>query len=149
MDILSIMPWIWLGVLVLLLVIEAATMGVTTIWGAISALVMVFVSRTHMDLMWQLLIFLVLTLVLLFSTRPFIVRRLKLGRTPTNADQMLLQEVIVTEPVSRFKKGSAKGKNGVIWTVTSDEETDIPEGTVCKVKSIEGNTLVIARKEEV
>ena len=148
MDIISIMPWIWLGILVVLLIIEAATMGITTIWGAISALVMVFVSRTGMGVLWQVLLFLVMTLVLLFTTRPILVKKLKLGRTKTNVDSMLLQEVIVTKAVSKFDKGEAKSKNGVIWTVSSTDGTDIPEGAVCTVKSVEGNTLVIKRKED-
>ncbi len=148
MDIIAIMPWIWLGILVVLLIIEAATMGVTTIWGAISALIMVFVSRTGMGVLWQVLLFLVMTLVLLFTTRPLIIKKLKLGRTRTNVDSMLLQEVVVTKPISRFEKGEAKGKNGVIWTVTSKKEADIPEGTVCTVRSVEGNTLIIERKED-
>lgn len=148
MDIVSIMPWVWLGILVVLLIIEAATMGITTIWGAISALVMVFVSRTGMGILWQILLFLVMTIVLLFTTRPLLIKKLKLGRVRTNVDSMLLQEVVVTKTVSRFEKGEAKGKNGVIWTVTSNEDNDIPVGTICTVKAVEGNTLIIKRKEE-
>ena len=148
MDATAIMPWVWLGILVVLLIIEAATMGITTIWGAISALIMVFVSRTGMGVLWQVLLFLVMTLVLLFTTRPLLIKKLKLGRVRTNVDSMLLQEVVVTKTVSRFEKGEAKGKNGVIWTVTSNEENDIPVGTICTVKAVEGNTLIIKRKEE-
>lgn len=148
MNIQAIMPWMWVGVLVLLVVIEAATKGLTTIWGAISALIMVFISRTHMDIKWQILIFLLITIVLLFTTRPFIKKKLKIKQTPTNADTMLGKEVVITEPVSRFHKGAAKSNNGVIWTVTSNEETDIPEGTICTVKSIQGNTLMLTKKEE-
>lgn len=148
MDATAIMPWVWLGILVVLLIIEAATMGITTIWGAISALIMVFVSRTGMGILWQILLFLVMTIVLLFTTRPLLIKKLKLGRVRTNVDSMLLQEVVVTKTVSRFEKGEAKGKNGVIWTVTSNEENDIPVGTICTVKAVEGNTLIIKRKEE-
>ncbi|MBR4427426.1 MAG: NfeD family protein, partial [Spirochaetales bacterium] len=96
MDLISIMPWIWLGILVVLLIIEAATMGITTIWGAISALIMIFVSKTGMGIHWQVLLFLVMTLALLFTTRPLLVKKLKLGRVRTNVDSMLLQEVVVT-----------------------------------------------------
>ena len=148
MDLISIMPWIWLGILVVLLIIEAATMGITTIWGAISALIMIFVSKTGMGIHWQVLLFLVMTLALLFTTRPLLVKKLKLGRVRTNVDSMLLQEVVVTKTVSRFDKGEAKSRNGVIWTVASNEENDIPVGTVCTVKAVEGNTLIIKRKEE-
>lgn len=148
MDLVSIMPWVWLGILALLLIIEAATVGIVTIWGAISALVMVFLSKTGMGVLWQVLIFLAMTLVLLFTTRPFLVKHLKVGRTRTNVDSMLNQEVIVTKAVLPFSKGEAKAKNGVIWTVTSKKDTEIPQGTICTVKSVEGNTLIVEKKKE-
>jgi len=148
MDISAYMTWIWLGIMAALLIIEAATMGLTTIWGAISALIMIFVSRTGLAVAWQVLLFMVITLVLLVTTRPVALKKLKIGKTKTNVDTMLGQEVIVTKAVSRFGKGEAKGRNGVIWTVTSNSETDIPHGTICKVESVEGNTLIIKRKED-
>ena len=109
---------------------------------------MIFVSKTGTGIHWQVLLFLVMTLALLFTTRPLLVKKLKLGKVRTNVDSMLLQEVVVTKTVSRFDKGEAKSRNGVIWTVASNEENDIPVGTVCIVKAVEGNTLIIKRKEE-
>lgn len=48
--ILDNISWIWVGVLVLSLLIEAVTMSLTTIWSAIAALPMIFIARTQLPL---------------------------------------------------------------------------------------------------
>ncbi len=145
MDILAYMPWIWLGLFALLVVIEAATQGLTTIWGAASALVMVVLSYvTAMPVGWQVFIFLVITLILLLTTRPVLIKKMKIGKT--NVDSLIGQEVVVTKAITKFEKGLAKTKNGVVWTSKSKDDEDIPEKAVCVIDSVEGNTLTLERK---
>ena len=146
MNIEAYISWIWVGIFVVLVIIEAATQGLTTIWGAASALIMVFISQTGMNIGWQILLFLVMTLVFVVTTRPVLVKKLKVGNNRTNVDTMIGEEVIVTKAISTFEKGEARSKNGVIWSVTSTDGTDIGEGAVCTVQSVEGNTLRIAVK---
>ena len=147
MNILAIMPWIWLGLFVILVVIEAATQGLTTIWGAASALVMVILSFvTGMPIGWQLFVFLVMTLIFLATTRPIVVKKLKIGRNATNVDSLIGQEVVVTKAITKFEKGQAKTRNGVVWTAKSEDDTDIPEMSVCVIRSVEGNTLSLELK---
>lgn len=146
MNIEAYISWIWVGIFVVLVIIEAATQGLTTVWGAVSALIMVFVSQTGMSIGWQILLFLAITLGLVLTTRPVFVKKLKIGRNKTNVDTMIGDEIIVTKAVSRFEKGEGRSRNGVIWSVTSTDGTDIEEGTVCTVQSVEGNTLTIERK---
>lgn len=57
------------------------------------------------------------------------------------------QEILVTKSILQFQKGEAKSKNGVIWTVTSADGTEIPENTVCIVTKVQGNTLEIKPKQ--
>lgn len=146
MNIEAYISWIWVGIFVVLVIIEAATQGLTTVWGAVSALIMVFVSQTGMSIGWQILLFLAITLGLVLTTRPVFVKKLKIGRNKTNVDTMIGDEIIITKAVSRFEKGEGRSRNGVIWSVTSTDGTDIEEGTVCTVQSVEGNTLTIERK---
>lgn len=146
MNIEAYISWIWVGIFVVLVIIEAATQGLTTIWGAASALIMVFISQTGMNIGWQILLFLVMTLGFVVTTRPVLVKKLKVGNNRTNVDTMIGEEVIVTKAISTFEKGEARSKNGVIWSVTSTDGTDIGEGAVCTVQSVEGNTLRIAVK---
>ena len=150
MFLMNNLMWFWLGVMLLCVVIEAATFALTTVWGAVSAFVMIFVSRTNMPLKWQLILFLVLTIVLVLTTRPFAVKKLKLGKDKTNVNSMEGQEVLVTKRISRFEKGEVKAKNGVIWSAKNADEqgdADIPEGSVCKIVKVDGNTLSVKIKD--
>ena len=145
--ILSLLPWIWLTLLVIFVVIEAFTMSLTTIWPAIASLPLIFIAKTGLPFKWQLLIFVLLTLVLVIFTRPFAVKKLKIGKDKTNVNDMEGQEVLVTKAILQFQKGEAKSKNGVLWTVTSSDGTEIPENTICIITKVQGNTLEIKPKQ--
>lgn len=136
-------PWLWVAVLVACIVIEAVTMGLTTIWGAIAAVPMIFVAKTGMPLKWQLLIFAVVTVLLIIFTRPFAVKKLHNGKSKTNVNTMIGEEVLITKAIVKFQKGEAKAKNGVIWTAKADNGEEIPEGKICKVVDVQGNTISV------
>lgn len=138
---LNYMPWVWLGVAVLCLVIEGLTFSLTTIWFALGAVVMIFLSLTHMSLQWQLLIFLVISLLLLIFTRPFAVKKFA-KKTPTNSDALIGKKVIVTETITDLQKGAVK-LNGVEWTASSADGSAIEKGTECTVTDIQGATAVV------
>ncbi len=142
------MPYVWLAVMVLCIVIEACTVALTSIWGAISALVLVFVSRTEMPVHYQVLLFLVLAIVLMVCTRPFAVKQLHIGKEKTNAGALVGMEVQVVRAIESFKKGEVKSHGGVIWSATSLNGQPIAHGAVCTVVDIKGNTLVITPKEK-
>lgn len=138
--------WLWLVVMVVCVVVESITFTLTTVWGAIAALVMIFVSKTGLPFKWQLLLFLVLTIVLVLTTRPFAMKKLKLGKNKTNVNTMVGQEVLVTKAITKFDKGEVKAKNGVIWSAKSSDESiaEIQEGSVCVIDSVDGNTLSVS-----
>lgn len=136
-------PWFWLLLLLAFVAIEIFTFQLTTIWCAIAALPMIFISLTKMDMVWQLLIFVAISLVLLIFTRPFAVKKLKIGKEKTNMEALVGQHVIVTKEISKFSKGQAKTTNGVIWSVQANSDSPIPEGSECEITQILGNTLEI------
>ena len=61
----------WLIAIIVLLVIEAVTMGLTTIWFAGGALAAFIACVAGAELWLQVVLFIVISLVLLFFTRPF------------------------------------------------------------------------------
>ena len=77
---------VWLVVLALCLVIEVITLDLVTIWFAGGALVTFFVAMVTDNLVIQLFIFLAVSLLLLFFTRPVAVRYYNSRRTKTNAE---------------------------------------------------------------
>ncbi|NLC93123.1 MAG: NfeD family protein [Treponema sp.] len=135
--------WFWLTILIICVIIEAFSFMLTTIWAAIAALPMIFIAKTNLPFKWQLLIFVILTVLLLIFTRPFAIKKLKIGKNKTNIDALINQDVLVTKEVTEFEKGEGKTQNGVIWTVKSKDNASIKEGTKCKIVAVEGNTLII------
>lgn len=139
--------WIWIGVLVVCCLIEAFTFGLTTIWAALASIPLIFIAKTELPFKWQILIFVILTAVLIIFTRPFAVKKLKIGKNKTNAESLIGSDVLITKTVTEFQKGEAKAKNGVIWTAKSENNAKIEKGTVCSVISIEGNAINVKQKE--
>ena len=64
----------WLVLLVVLVVIEIATLGLTTIWFAGGALVALIAAAFGAPLYFQVALFIAVSAVLLFFTRPLAVR---------------------------------------------------------------------------
>lgn len=65
---------IWLIILVVCIIIEIITMGLTTIWFAGGALVSAIAAAFSAPLWLQIILFLVVSLILLYLTRPIAVK---------------------------------------------------------------------------
>ena len=82
-------PLAWLGILAILLVIEAITVGLTTVWFAGGAFVACIASWLGGGIVVQLLLFFGVSVVLLIFTRPLAVRYMNKGVEKTNAESLL------------------------------------------------------------
>ena len=131
-----------MALVIIFALIEVFTLGLTTVWFAIAALIMVFLSFIPIPLPYQVLIFLAISALLLIFTRPVAVKKFKVGREKTNVDSLIGKHVLVTKKISEFEKGEVKA-NGLIWTARADINTDIIEGTKCEVLRIEGVQLIV------
>ena len=87
-------PLMWLIVLAVFLVIEAITVGLTTIWFAGGALVAAIASGTGAGILVQWILFLVISLVLLIFTRPLAVRYMNKGVPKTNVNSLIRRSII-------------------------------------------------------
>lgn len=144
------LPWVWLVLMVVFIVVEAMTFALTTVWFAAGSCVMIFLSLLPLSFRWQVLIFLVISFALLFLTRPILTKKLNAYRqNKTNIDAVIGSEVLVTEKISKFEKGAVR-LNGVLWSAESkDSELEIDAGSVCKIVEVRGNTLVVEKKQDV
>jgi len=139
--------WIWVFLTVLCAVIEVFTLGLTTIWFAIAALVMVFLSFLPIPLVYQVMIFLAISAVLLFFTRPIAVKKLKIGREKTNVDSLVGKSALVTKKITEFDRGEVK-INGIIWTAKTEDGSALAEGSKCEVVRIEGVHAIVKAYDE-
>ena len=78
----------WLALLILLVLIELATMGLTTIWFAAGALVATIAAACGAPVLVQVILFLVVSVLMLVFTRPVAMRYFNVGRTKTNVDSI-------------------------------------------------------------
>ena len=86
----------WLIAIIVLLVIEAVTMGLTTIWFAGGALAAFIACVAGAELWLQVVLFIVISLVLLFFTRPFAKRYINKEPEKTNVEGLIGKEARVT-----------------------------------------------------
>lgn len=139
----------WLIALIVFLVIEAATLGLATIWFAGGALVAMIAAMCGAGLGIQVASFLVVSLVLLIFTRPFAVRFLSKDTLKTNVDRVIGMEGVVTEEISNLAGTGKVSLGGNIWTArTENEGGTIPVDAVVAVLRVEGVKLIVKVKEK-
>jgi membrane protein implicated in regulation of membrane protease activity len=140
------MQFVWLGIAVIMFIIEAATMGLTTIWFALGALISMVLAFLNLPLVWQILLFLIASSILLIFTRPVAVDKLKIGSIKTNADSLVGRKALVVKEISADEKGQVK-INGQIWTAAASDGGSIKENSTVLIEKIEGVTLFVRSKE--
>ena len=136
----------WLAVFVLLIVIELATMGLTTIWFAGGAVAGFIASMLGANVVIQAVVFFVVSIVLLIFTRPFAVRYINSNKTKTNIDGLIGQEALVLEEINNIRETGCARLEGKEWTARSVDDTVIPADTVVIVERIEGVKLIVKTK---
>ncbi len=132
---------IWGGAAVVFLVIEAATVGLATIWFAGGALVALIAAAVGAAYWLQVVLFLAVSVVLLACLRPFVRRYITPKNERTNADRVLGAEGVVTETIDNLEATGAVKVGGVEWTARAADDTVIPKGARVIVRSIDGVKL--------
>ncbi len=139
---------VWLVLLIVLVVVELATMGLTTIWFAAGALVATIAAACNAPLFIQVTLFLTVSVLMLIFTRPVAMRYFNHDRTRTNAESLIGQKGIVTGKVDNLKGTGQVTLNGMEWTARAMADSCvIPEGSVVVVREIHGVKLMIEPEE--
>ena len=134
----------WLALLVVFLVIELATLGLTTIWFAGGALAAFFASMFSANLPIQIILFGAVSIVLLLFTRPWAVRYVNKDRIKTNAEGLIGKTAVVTEEIQNLAGTGQVLVGGQEWTARAQEEAQtIPEGAKVRILSISGVKLIV------
>lgn len=140
--------WLWLIVLVIFGVVEAATAGLVCIWFAVGALAALLSALLGAGVLVQVVVFAVVSAVALAVTRP-LVRRMTAGKAvATNADRVLGAAAKVTETIDNENSRGAVYVDGKTWTARSAEGDVIPAGEQVEVTSIEGVKLLVIPVKE-
>lgn len=139
----------WLVLMVILLIVEIVTVGLTSIWAAGGALAALILNVLGVPFIGQVIAFFVVTIVLLCFTRPFAMRVINTRREKTNYEGIIGKTIRISERVDNIEQTGTAVVNGQEWTVRAEKETDILEvGTIAKVVNISGVKLIVKKYEE-
>lgn len=141
-------PVYWLIALVVLLIIEIITLGLTTIWFAGGALAAFLAALLGMNTIVQVIIFLAVSFVLLIYTRPLAAKYFNTRRVRTNSESLIGKEAKVTAKIDNFNQQGTVMVNGQEWSARSvDDQIIEPEEPVTIIE-ISGVKLIVKKKEE-
>lgn len=140
---------LWLVVLIVAIVVEVISMGLTSIWFAGGALVAVFAAMLHAPIFLQVILFFVVSVLLLAFTRPVAVRYFNKDRVKTNVESMVGRQAVVTSEIDNLQGIGQVAVSGQEWSARSCEENQrIPVGAVVNVVSVSGVKLVVKLDEQ-
>ncbi|MCM1088822.1 MAG: NfeD family protein [Muribaculaceae bacterium] len=143
------MTIVWLVLLVILVVVELATMGLTTIWFAGGALVAALISIPGTPLALQILLFLVVSLVLLYFTRPIAVKYFNKDRVRTNVESLIGRQAIVISEINNLEGIGQVNTGGMEWSARSSyHDVTLPVGAVVTILGVDGVKLIVEERRE-
>lgn len=134
---------VWLGIFLILLVLEIISLGLTTIWFAGGALAAFAATLLGADIILQAVLFLVVSLVLLFVTRPVAVKYLNRNLTKTNVENVIGKTAKVSRQIDNVNSMGEAVLEGETWTARSENNDIIAEGTLVTVVAVEGVKLIV------
>ncbi len=139
------MPYVWLGIAVFLAIVEVCTTQLVSLWFVIGAAATAVCSATFLkeQLLWQIIIFIVISVIALILTRPLVKKLKSESKVSTNSDRnigktgVVIVEINPTDGTGQVKIGAEK------WSAKSFDGSIIKEGTNISVQAIEGVKLVV------
>ena len=129
---------IWLVLLILFLVAEAATVTMVSLWFAAGSLAALIVAVTGGSLGLQLFVALAVSALLLACLRPVVRKHFTPGLTKTNVDAVIGSCGYVTADIDNVSAMGTVKLGAMEWTARSTTGAPIPKGTLVKVDRIEG-----------
>lgn len=139
----------WLIGLIVFLVIEIITLGLTTIWFAGGALVAFIASLFGASVVVQIILFFVVSFALLFFTRPIVQKHLNNNREKTNVNSMTGKEGKVIEAIDNFNATGRILVNGMEWSARSaKDDLVIPVDARVIIQKVQGVKTIVLPVEE-
>lgn len=138
------MSLFWLIAMVLFGVLEAVTVGLTSIWFALGALGALAAAAASAPVIVQIVVFLGVSFLTLLLVRPLAQRFVNDRKVATNADRVIGREAVVTEDIDNIQGKGRVSISGADWTARTEDDRTIPVGSKVQVLRIEGVKVIVA-----
>lgn len=141
----SIMPVVWLVLAIALAFVESATVALVAIWFAAGALAAILPALLGLNIWIQLGVFVVVSVITLWFTRPLVKAKINSRTVRTNADSNVGKIGVVLQDIGLPGQPGRVSVSGLDWAARSETEEFIPVGEQVLVKAIEGVTLIVEK----
>ena len=142
-------PVTWLIIMVVLIVVEVMTLGLSTIWFAFGALVSFIASLFGASVAVQIVLFLVVSIISLILTRPIAMKYLNKGKIKTNTESLIGKHAVVATQINNLEETGQVKVNGLDWTARAkSEEQIIEKDSIVEIIRIDGVKLIVEKKGE-
>ena len=132
------MSFVWFGLLVIFIAIEAGTVSVVSAWFALGALAALITELIGAPVGFQVFVFVIVSAVALAMLRPIAKKYFTPRITRTNVDAMVGKTCLCVTAIENLS-GCGQVKVGdVEWTARSTTGEAIPAGTEVKIDRVEG-----------
>ena len=139
----------WLVVLVAAIVAEAVTLGLVSIWFAVGALAALLVEKLHGGVYLQMIVCLVVSLIVMYFTRPIAIKYFNKDRQKTNANSLIGKQAVVTGRIYNLEGMGKVIVSGQEWSAKSLTDDQIfEEGEIVKIVKIKGVKLIVEPLKE-
>ena len=130
--------FVWLGLMILFLIAEGATVSLVSLWFAAGAVIAMFAALLGAGVWLQTGLFLVVSGALLLMLRPIVRRYLVPKITATNVDSLVGATGLVTVAIDNVTASGQVKLGAMEWTARSTTGENIPQGALIRVDRIEG-----------
>lgn len=138
---------IWFVLLVVFVLAEAATVTVVSLWFAAGSLVALVVSILEGPVWLQILLFIAVSVVLLWMLRPIIKKHFTPNLTRTNVDAIIGKVGVTMVTVNNMMAQGKVQLDGMEWSARSTTGEDIPENVQVRIDRVEGVKLYVTPVE--
>ena len=138
------MVYIWLGALMLFLVLEAATAGITSLWFVVGSLAALGLALLNVAVWFQVAVFFAVSLTALFLLRPMVKKFIEPKKTRTNVDSLIGTQGVVLERIDNISGQGRVKLGGMEWSARSENGENIEKDAVVTVVRIEGVKVFVS-----
>ena len=128
----------WLVLMVLFLLVEAATVTLVSTWFAVGALAALLLSALNAPVWLQVAMFILVSAIALSALRPLVRKHITPKLTKTNVDSVVGSTGLVTVAIDNVSAVGQVKLGAMYWTARSTTGDPIAEGALVRVDRIEG-----------
>lgn len=122
---------------------EIITVGFLLFWFGVAGLITMVVSFFTSNIIIQSVVFLVTSVILILSTKPFVKKFVNKETIVTNVNSLIGKKAIVIKEINNLQGTGQIKISGEIWSAQNESDSIISENQEVEIIKVEGVKLIV------